>query len=203
MLLNVHPDNPNPHEIDIAIEHLKKGEVIIYPTDTVYALGCDIYNAKAVAKICLIKGINPNKAHFSFICQDLSHISNFTKNVGTNTYKLMRRTLPGPYTYILNANNKVPKIFQSNKKTVGIRVPDNNIALEIVRKLGNPIMSTSIHDTDEILAYPTDPELIYQRFKGTVEITINGGYGSNEVSTVIDCTTDEPEIIREGKGTLE
>ena len=157
-------------------------------------------SAIKVSKICLIKGVNPEKAHFSFICHDLSHISNFTKNVGTTTYKLMRRTLPGPYTYILNANNKVPKIFQSNKKTVGIRVPDNNIALEIVRKLGNPIMSTSIHDTDEILAYPTDPELIYQRFKDTVEITINGGYGGNEVSTVIDCTRDEPEIMREGKG---
>jgi len=203
MLLKVHPDNPNPHEIDMAVEHLKKGDVIIYPTDTVYALGCDIYNQKAVSKICTIKGINPKKAHFSFICHDLSHISTFTKNVDTPTYKLMKKCLPGPFTFILNANSQVPKLFKSNKKTVGIRIPENNIALDIVKKLGNPIMSTSIHDTDKVLAYPTDPEVIYERFKNVVDITIDGGYGTNEVSTVIDCTSSEPVVIRQGKGDIE
>ena len=202
MLLKIHPEDPNPHEIDIIIDHLKAGEVIIYPTDTVYALACDMLNRKAVEKLCQIKGIKLEQANFSLICESLSHLSDYTKNVNTATYKLMKKSLPGPFTFILNANNKVPKIFKSNKKTIGIRIPKNNIAIKLVEQLGNPLISTSIHDKDEILEYTTDPELIYNRFKDLVEVTIDGGYGSNIASTIIDCTGEEPLIIREGKGVL-
>ncbi|HHZ66034.1 MAG TPA: threonylcarbamoyl-AMP synthase [Flavobacteriales bacterium] len=202
MLLKIHPDNPNPHEINIAIDHLKAGQVIIYPTDTVYALACDMLNRKAVERLCQIKGVKLAQANFSLICNSLSHLSDYTKNVNTSTYKLMKKYLPGPFTFILNANNKVPKIFKSNKKTIGIRIPKNNIAFKLVEQLGNPLVSTSIHDRDEILEYTTDPELIYDRFKDLVEVTIDGGYGSNIASTIIDCTSDEPMIIREGKGVL-
>jgi len=203
MLLKIHPENPSYRKIITVVECLKKGGIIIYPTDTVYGLGCDIYNQKAVRRICKIKGIKPEKANFSFICWDLSHLSDFTKNVDTPTYKLMKKALPGAFTFILNANNKVPKLFKSNKKTVGIRIPDNNIARQIVRELGNPILSTSIYDDDDIIEYTTDPELIFERYKGVVDIVINGGFGSNEASTVLDCTNHEPKIIRQGKGVLE
>lgn len=151
----------------------------------------------------MIKGIKPEKANFSFICYDLSQLSVFTKNVDTPIYKLMKQTLPGAFTFILNANNKVPKLFKSNKKTVGIRIPDNNIARQIVNELGNPILSTSIYDDDEIIEYITDPELIYERYKHLVDIVINGGFGSNEASTVLDCTNHEPNLVRQGKGILE
>ncbi len=203
MLLEVHPENPNPHEIDKVIKCLKQGGIIIYPTDTVYAIGCDIYNQKAVERICLIKGIKLKNAHFSFICYDLSQLSDFTKNVTTAIYKIMRKSLPGAFTFILKANSNVPKLFKSKKKTAGIRIPDNNIARSIVKELGNPLLSTSVHKLEEIDSYPTDPELIHQKYKDLVDITINGGYGSNEASTVIDCTGREPEIIREGKGIIE
>ena len=202
MLLKIHPENPSYRKIITVVECLKKGGIIIYPTDTVYGLGCDIYNHKAVRRICKIKEINPEKANFSFICYDLSHLSDFTKNVDTPTYKLMKQTLPGVFTFILNANSKVPKLFKSNKKTVGIRIPDNNIARQIVNELGNPILSTSIYDDDEIIEYTTDPELIHERYKDIVDIVINGGFGSNEASTVLDCT-NEPKIIRQGKGVLK
>ena len=203
MLLKIHPDNPSYRKILTVVECLKKGGIIIYPTDTVYGLGCDIYNHKAVRRICKIKGIKPEKANFSFICYDLSHLSDFTKNVDTPTYKLMKQTLPGAFTFILNANSKVPKLFKSNKKTVGIRIPDNNIARQIVNELSNPILSTSIYDDDEIIEYTTDPELIHERYKDIVDIVINGGIGSNEASTVLDCTNFEPKIIRQGKGVLK
>lgn len=203
MLLKIHPENPSYRKLITVVECLKKGGLIIYPTDTVYGLGCDIYNQKAVRRICQIKGIKPEKANFSFICYDLSHLSDFTKNVDTPTYKLMKQALPGAFTFILNANNKVPKLFKSNKKTVGIRIPDNNIARQIVNELGNPILSTSIYDDDEIIEYTTDPELIHERYKDIVDIVINGGFGSNEASTVLDCTNHEPKIIRQGKGVLE
>ena len=203
MLLNIHPDNPSPQRIATVVECLKKGGVIIYPTDTVYGLGCDIYNRKAVERICKIKGIKPKEANFSFICSDLSNLSEFTKSVDTPTYKLMKQALPGAFTFILKANNKVPKLFKSNKKTVGIRIPDNNLARQIVRELGNPILSTSVYDDDEIIEYTTDPELIHDKYKNIVDIVINGGYGSNEASTILDCTNHEPKIVRQGKGVLE
>lgn len=202
MLLKIYPENPNPKQIRTVVECLMDGGIIIYPTDTVYGLGCDIFKSKAIERIAQIRGIKVEKANFSFICNDLSQLSIYAKPLPNNIFKLMKSNLPGPFTFILNAGNNVPKLIQSKKKTVGIRIPDNNIPLEIVKELGNPIMSTSIHDDDKIIEYTTDPELIYERYNKLVDIVIDGGYGDNEPSTVVDCTSDEPEIIREGKGIL-
>lgn len=202
MLIKIYPENPNPKAIEQIVEALKKGGLIIYPTDTVYGLGCDITNQKAIEKICRIRGIKPEKANFSFICSDLRHISDYIKPIDTATFRVLKKALPGPFTFILNANNNVPKLLSSNKKTVGIRVPDNEIAQEIVRQLGNPILSTSIRDDDEVIEYSTDPELIHEKYEDLVDIVIDGGYGGNEASTVVDCTAGEFEIIREGKGDL-
>ena len=202
MLVKLFNENPNLREILKIVEVLRKGGLIIYPTDTVYGLGCDITNAKAVEKVARIKGVKVEKNNFSFICSDLSHLSDFTKPISNSVFKLMKKNLPGPFTFILEANNNVPKYFK-NKKTVGIRVPDNNIIREIVRELGNPILSTSIHDEDEILEYTTDPELIYEKYQDIAEIVIDGGYGELIPSTIVDCTGDEILIIREGKGKLE
>lgn len=202
MLLRIHPENPSHRQITTVVECLKDGGVIIFPTDTIYALGCDIYKTKALDRVAQIKGIRIEKANFSFLCSDLSQLSDFTKPINNEVFKLMKRTLPGPYTYILNANNNVPRLFQSKKKTLGIRVPDNNIVSEIIRQLGNPITSSSIHDEDEIIEYTTDPELIYEKYEKLVDIVIDGGYGDNEASTIIDCTGDEIVVVREGKGKL-
>lgn len=203
MLVKIYPENPNPRQIKNVVDCLRDGGIIIYPTDTVYAIGCDIYNPKAVAKVAAIKSTKVEKANFSFICYDLSHISDYTKPFSTSIYKLMKKALPGPFTFILNANNNVPKIFQSRKKTIGIRIPDNSISREIVSELGNPIMSTSVYDDDEIIEYTTDPELIHEKYENLVDIVIDGGFGDNEASTVVDCTKDEIEIIRQGKGIIE
>lgn len=203
MLLRINPDKPNYDEIAKVVECLRDGGVIIYPTDTVYGIGCDIYKQRAVERVCKIKGIDPQKANFSFICSDLSQLSDFTKPINTATYKVMKKALPGPFTFILEANNNVPKLFRSKKKTVGIRIPDNIICLEIVKQLGNPIMSTSVHDDDELIEYTTDPELIYEKYKNLVDIVIAGGYGNNEASTIVDCTTNEFTILRQGLGDLE
>lgn len=202
MLLKIHPDNPSPRSINTVVECLNDGGVIIFPTDTIYALGCDIYKPKAIERVAQIKGIKKEKANFSFLTHDLSQLSDFTKPISNEVFKLMKSTLPGPFTFILNANNNVPKLFQSKKKTVGIRIPLNNIPTEIIRELGNPIMSTSVHDEDEIIEYTTDPELIYEKFINLVDIVIDGGYGDNEPSTIIDCTGPEVLIVREGKGKL-
>ena len=202
MLLRIYPVNPNEKHIRMVVECLMDGGIIIYPTDTVYGIGCDILKSKAIEKVALIKGINAAKANFSFICNDLSQLADYSKPINNDVFKLMRKNLPGPFTFILNANNNVPKLIQSKKKTVGIRIPDNNIPLEIVRELGHPIMSTSVHDDDEILEYTTDPELIYEKYSSVVDIVIDGGYGDNEASTVVDCTSDEILIVREGKGIL-
>ena len=202
MLIKIYPENPNPRAIEQIVEVLKKGGLIIYPTDTVYGLGCDITNQKAIEKICRIRGIKPEKANFSFICSDLRHISDYIKPIDTATFRLLKKALPGPFTFILNANNNVPRLLSANKKTVGIRVPDNEIAREIVRQLGNPILSTSIRDDDDVVEYSTDPELIHEKYEHTVDMVIDGGYGDNEASTVVDCTSGEFEIVREGKGDL-
>jgi tRNA threonylcarbamoyl adenosine modification protein (Sua5/YciO/YrdC/YwlC family) len=202
MLLKLYNENPNPRDIRKIVEVLLDGGIIIYPTDTVYGLGCDITNNKAVEKVARFKGINIEKANFSFICSDLSHISDYTKPITSSVFKLMKKNLPGPFTFILEANNNVPRYFKGKKKTVGIRVPDNNIIREIVKELGNPILSTSIRDEDEILEYTTDPELIYEKYQDLADIVIDGGYGELIPSTVIDCTRDEIEIVREGKGIL-
>lgn len=200
--IKIYPENPNQKEIEKVVKVLKEGGLVIYPTDTVYGLGCDITNTKALEKIAKIKGIKLDKANFSFVCSDLSNLSDYVKQIDTSTFKVLKRALPGPYTFILPGNNNLPKEFKK-KKTVGIRVPDNNIVIEIVKKLGNPIVSTSIKDDDEILEYTTDPELIYEKWNNIVDLVIDGGYGDNEASTVIDLSGHEPEIIREGKGSVE
>jgi len=203
MLLQIHPDNPDKRKIDQVITILKKGGIIIYPTDTVYSMACDLNNRKAVERMAQIKGVKIEKSNFSLICSDLSNISDYTVQFGNNIYKLMKRALPGPYTFILNANNSVPKLFKSKKKTIGIRVPNNNIALSIVEHLGNPLISTSVRDDDEILDYITDPELIHDKYEKLINIVIDGGFGNNEASTIIDCTSNDPEVLREGIGSLD
>jgi len=203
MLLRLYNENPNPRDIRNIVDILRDGGIIIYPTDTVYGLGCDITNSKAVERVARFKGIKIEKANFSFICSDLSHLSDFTKPISNSVFKLMKKNLPGPFTFILEANNNVPKYFKGKKKTVGIRIPDNNIIREIVYELGNPILSTSIHDEDEILEYTTDPELIYEKYQDIADIVIDGGYGELIPSTVVDCTGAVAEIIRQGKGILE
>ncbi|MCY1510189.1 putative protein YciO [compost metagenome] len=203
MLIKIYPENPNPKVIEQVVDILKKGGLIIYPTDTVYGLGCDITNHRAIERICRIRGIKPEKANFSFICSDLRHISDFIKPIDTTVFRVIKKALPGPFTFIFNANNNVPKLLSANKKTVGIRVPDNNIARTLVAALGNPIISTSIRDDDELIEYSTDPELIHEKYEHLVDAVIDGGYGDNEPSTVVDCTTGEFELIREGKGNLD
>jgi tRNA threonylcarbamoyl adenosine modification protein (Sua5/YciO/YrdC/YwlC family) len=203
MLLRIYPENPHEKYIEKVVKCLESGGIIIYPTDTIYGLGCDITKPKAVERIANIRGVKPEKANFSFVCSDLSHLSEFAKPLSNNVYRLMKKVLPGPFTFIIEANNNVPKLFQSKRKTVGIRVPDHPIPKEIIRLLGNPIMSTSIHDEDEIIEYSTDPELIYEKYKDLVDIVIDSGYGGNEPSTIIDCTKDDFEIIRQGKGIIE
>jgi tRNA threonylcarbamoyl adenosine modification protein (Sua5/YciO/YrdC/YwlC family) len=203
MFIRINPEKPNFDEIAEVVACLRDGGLVIYPTDTVYGLGCDINKQRAVEKVCKIKGINPEKANFSFICSDLSHLSDYTKPISTATYKLMKKALPGPFTFILEANNAVPKLFKSNKKTVGIRIPDNLICLEIVKQLGSPIMSTSIHDDDDVIEYTTDPDMIYEKYKNVVDIVIAGGYGNNEPSTVVDCSNGGVTILRQGLGILD
>jgi len=200
--IKIYEENPNPKEIKRVVDVLRRGGLIIYPSDTVYALGCDISNQKALEKIARIKGVKLDKAKFSFICKDLSNLSEYVKQINTSSFKILKRALPGPYTFILPGNNNLPKVFKK-KKEVGIRVPDNLIARTIVEELGNPIVSTSIYDEDEIIEYTTDPELIYEKWDKLVDIVIDGGYGDNVPSTVINLCGDEPELIREGKGSLE
>tara|TARA_R110002126_G_scaffold2843_2_gene15700 strand:- start:17 stop:637 length:621 start_codon:yes stop_codon:yes gene_type:complete len=200
--MRIYEENPNPKEIKRVVEVLRKGGLVIYPTDTVYGLGCDITNTKALEKIARIKGIKLAKANWSFICTDLSNLSDYVRQIDTATFKILKRALPGPYTFILPGNNNLPKEFKK-KKTVGIRVPDNSIVKALVEELGNPIVSTSIHDDDDVLEYTTDPELIYEKWDNLVDIVIDGGYGGNVGSTIIDVSTGSPEVIREGKGSLD
>jgi tRNA threonylcarbamoyl adenosine modification protein (Sua5/YciO/YrdC/YwlC family) len=201
-LIRIYEENPNPKEIAKVVAVLKKGGLVIYPTDTVYGLGCDITNTKALERIARIKGLKLEKANFSFVCADLSNLSDYIRQIDTSTFKILKRALPGPYTFILPGNNSLPKVFKK-KKTVGIRVPDNNIARALVEELGNPIVSTSIYDEDELLEYTTDPELIHEKWNNLVEVVIDGGYGDNVASTVIDLSGYDPEIIREGKGDID
>ena len=202
MLTKLYPENPNPRQIESIVKILQEGGVIVYPTDTVYGIGCDIHNQKAVERIACIKGVKSEKTVFSFICRDLSHLSEYARQVSNPVFKLMKRNLPGPFTFILNASNKVPKILETKKKTVGIRIPDNDIVSSIVGSLGNPLLSTSIHFDLDMIEYSTDPELIHERYADMVDLVVDGGYGGAEFSTVVDCTGDEPEIIRQGLGIL-
>ena len=200
--LKIYSENPNEAAIKKVVKVLKDGGLVIYPTDTVYGLGCDITNTKALERIAKIKGVKLEKANFSFICHDLSNLSDYVKQIDTATFKLLKKALPGPYTFILPGNNNLPKDFKK-KTTVGIRIPDNAIALEIVKQLGNPIVSTSIHDEDDVIEYTTDPELIFEKWQNLVDVVIDGGYGDNIGSTIIDLSGDEPIVIREGKGSLD
>jgi tRNA threonylcarbamoyl adenosine modification protein (Sua5/YciO/YrdC/YwlC family) len=203
MIVKIYPENPNSKQIEEVVRLLRDDGVIIYPTDTVYGIGCDIYNRKAIERIAKIKGLDVGKANFSFICHDLSHLSEYARQVSNTTFKLMKRHLPGPFTFILNAGNKVPKLMESRKKTVGIRIPAHSVALSIVEQFGNPILSTSVERNDNMVEYTTDPELIHEKYDGLVDMVIDSGYGRYEYSTVIDCTGDEPEMIRQGLGILE
>lgn len=203
MLIKIYPENPNPKEVQKVAEILRNGGIVVYPTDTVYGLGCDINQNKAVEKVAWIKGVKADKADFSFIFSSLSSLSEFTKDINNSTFKLLKQHLPGPYTFILKASNKVPKLFKNKKKTIGIRIPDNTIVTSIVEELGNPIITTSIHDDDEIIEYTTDPELIHEKYENLVDAVVDGGYGKNVASTVIDCTGDEPVLVRQGIGEIE
>ena len=203
MLVKIYDKNPSEKHIRQAAKILADGGVIIFPTDTIYAIGCNIFSAKALERVARIKGVNAKTANFSFLCYDLSQLSDYTRPISNEVYKLMRRNLPGPFTFILNANSNVPKILGHKKQTVGIRIPDNNILLELLKELGNPIISTSVHDDDEVLEYTTDPELIHERYQNLVDMVIDGGYGDNIPSTVVDCSGDEIEVVREGKGEIE
>jgi tRNA threonylcarbamoyl adenosine modification protein (Sua5/YciO/YrdC/YwlC family) len=199
--IKIYEDKPNETAIKKVVEVLKNGGLVIYPTDTVYGLGCDITNSRALERLAKLKGIKLEKANFSFVCSSLSNISDYVKQIDTPTFKILKRALPGAYTFILPGNNDLPKDFRK-KKTVGIRVPDNNIAIQIVEMLGNPIVSTSIHDEDEVIEYSTDPELIFEKWQNQVDLVIAGGYGENIASTIIDLTGHEPIIVREGKGDV-
>lgn len=204
MLVAINEENIDSRLTEQAVEVIKKGGLLIFPTDTVYAIGCDLYNKKALNNLAAFKGLKLKKANFSIICHSLSDLSNYVKHIDRTTYKLLNKSLPGPFTFILNANNEIPRLFDTNKKEVGIRIPGNKIVLDIVEKLGNPIATTSLHDDeDEILEYFIDPYEMYQRYSDQVEMIIDGGYGKLEASTVVDCTGNEPEILRQGIGQLD
>jgi tRNA threonylcarbamoyl adenosine modification protein (Sua5/YciO/YrdC/YwlC family) len=203
-ILRIHPENPPASRIQQAVEVLRKGGIIIYPTDTVYGIGCDIHNQKAVEKLCRIKGLHPDKANLSFICHDLSHISDYAHGITTPTYKVLKKALPGPFTFIFEASAKAPRIGGKQRKTVGIRVPDNQIVLQVVRELGNPIVSTSVREDENTLEeYVTDPDLIHEKYRTMVDLVIDGGFGGNVPSTIIDCTNDDFELVRQGAGDIE
>jgi len=203
MFIRLYPVNPNPRHIRKVVDVMEEGGIIIYPTDTIYAMGCDIRAIRSIEKIARFKGLNPKNPDMSLIFHDMSQLSEYTVIRDNAIFKLLKRNLPGPFTFIVQANNQIPKLFKNKKKTVGIRIPDNNIVLELVRELGRPIITTSIHDQDEIIEYTTDPELIYEKYREFANIIINGGYGKNEASTIVDCTSDEIQIVRQGLGILE
>jgi tRNA threonylcarbamoyl adenosine modification protein (Sua5/YciO/YrdC/YwlC family) len=201
-LLKLYSENPHPRTLDKVVDVLKRGGLVIYPTDTVYALGCDVKNTKAMERIARIKGVKLERAQFSFICHNLSHLSDYTAQLDAATFKLIKRYFPGPYTFILPSNKALPHPFKK-RKTVGIRVPDHPIALELVKRLGNPIVSTSIHDEDDIIEYTTDPELIYEKWQKDADVVIDNGFGGNIASTVVDLTQNPPVVVREGKGQID
>jgi tRNA threonylcarbamoyl adenosine modification protein (Sua5/YciO/YrdC/YwlC family) len=203
MLIKIYPENPNHREIRKVVEVLEQGGIIIYPTDTVYAMGCDINASKSIEKIAKFKEMNPKNPDLSLIFHDMSQLSEYTIIRDNNVFKLLKRNLPGPFTFIVQANSQIPKIFKNRKKTVGIRIPDNNIILEIVRELGRPVVTTSVHDQDEVIEYTTDPELIWEKYRAFTDLVIDGGFGNNEASTIVDCTGEEFVIVRQGLGELE
>ncbi|MDX9812337.1 MAG: L-threonylcarbamoyladenylate synthase [Bacteroidales bacterium] len=203
MIIRIYPENPNPREIRKVADMLEAGAVIIYPTDTIYAIGCDIKANKAIEKIARFKGLNPRNPDMSIMFHDMSQLSEYTVIRDNNIFKLLKRNLPGPFTFIVQANNQIPRLFKNKKKTVGIRIPDNNIVMELIKELGRPIITTSVHEHDTISEYITDPELIHEKYRDFADAVIDGGFGKNEASTVVDCTGDEIEIVRQGPGILE
>lgn len=203
MIVKLYEENINAKHLKQVVDCFNDGGVVIYPTDTVYALGCDINSRKGIERVAKIKGINPQKANFSFVFYDLSHISEYTRQFDTSTFKLLKRNLPGPFTFILEANNTIPKLFKNKKRSLGIRIPDNTICRSIIGQLERPIISTSIHDEDEVIEYTTDPELIYEKYKSQVDMVVDGGYGKNEASTVVDLRDGQDTIIRQGIGVLD
>ena len=203
MLLRVHPENPAPRHLKMNIERFEKGGVVIFPTDTIYGMGCSILHIRTVDRIAQIRGEKKTQANYSFIFNNLSMLSEFTAPLDNSVFKLMKRNLPGPFTFIVEANNNIPKLFHNKKRTVGIRIPDNKVIHAIIDELGHPILTTSIHDEDEIVEYSTDPELIHEKYKDRVDLVIHAGYGDNEASTIVDCTSGAIEILRQGKGILE
>ena len=203
MLIQIHPKNPEPKKIKTVVDCLLDGGVIIYPTDTVYSIGCLLTKSKGIERVARIKGVKVDKANFSIVCHDLSNLSDYSRHVNTNIYKIMKKALPGPFTFILDASNKVPKYFNSDKKEIGIRIPNHLIPLQIVKETGVPLISTSVHDDDEVLEYTTDPELIYERYENLVDMLVAGGYGNNVASTVINCVSGLPEIVRQGIGVTD
>ncbi|MBP8959931.1 MAG: threonylcarbamoyl-AMP synthase [Bacteroidales bacterium] len=203
MLVKIYPENPSKKYIRMVVDILQQGGIIIYPTDTVYAMGCDIKAVKAIEKIASFKGYNPNNPDMSVIFHSMSQLSEYTIIRDNNIFKLMKRNLPGPFTFIVQANNQIPKMFKNKKKTVGVRIPRNNITLEIVRENGRPLITTSIHNDGEIVEYTTDPELIHEKYHDIADVVVDGGYGKNEPSTVVDCTGEEIVILRQGLGELQ
>ncbi len=203
MLLRIYPENPNVRYIRKVADVLEAGGIVIYPTDTVYAMGCDIKAHKAIEKIARLKGMNPDNPDLSIIFRDMSQLSEYTVIRDDNIFRLLKRNLPGPFTFIVKANNQIPRMFKNKKKTVGIRIPESKILHEIIKELGRPIVTTSVHDPDEIIEYTTEPELIWEKYRDFADIIINGGYGNNEASTIVDCTGDEIMIVRQGLGEIE
>jgi tRNA threonylcarbamoyl adenosine modification protein (Sua5/YciO/YrdC/YwlC family) len=202
-LLKIHPENPQPRLLNRVVEVLQAGGVIVYPTDTVYAFGCDLHQPKALDRVARLKGLKKEKADFSIIFYDLSHLADYTRQVDTPTYKMLKKALPGPYTFILTANNTVPKLFKNKKRTIGIRIPDNLIPRTLAEQLGHPLIASSVHDEDEILEYTTDPELILEKYGHAVDLVIDGGMGELQASTVVDATGEAPQLIRQGKGAID
>jgi tRNA threonylcarbamoyl adenosine modification protein (Sua5/YciO/YrdC/YwlC family) len=203
MLIKIYPENPNHRQIRKVVDVLEQGGVIIYPTDTVYAMGCDINATKTIEKIARFKGMNPKNPDLSLIFHDMSQLSEYTIIHDNNIFRLLKHNLPGPFTFIVQANNQIPRMFKNKKKTIGIRIPDSSIILEIIRELGRPVVTTSIHDQDEIIEYTTDPELIWERYRNFADLVVDGGYGKNEASTVVDCTGDRFVVLRQGLGIVE
>ncbi len=203
MLLKIYPENPNPKALAQVVECLSCGGIVIYPTDTVYAMGCDIRHPKTIERLARVKGVKAEKADFSILCNDLSHLSEYTRPISNSLFRLMKQSLPGPFTFILPAGSQVPKLLHSRRKTVGIRVPDHPVLLEIIRELGSALISTSVKDDDQVLEYTTDPELIHDRYQQVVDLVVDGGFGHNVASTVVDCTGDEPVIVRQGLGIVD
>jgi tRNA threonylcarbamoyl adenosine modification protein (Sua5/YciO/YrdC/YwlC family) len=203
MLIRIYPENPNTRQMRKVVEVLEQGGIIIYPTDTVYAMGCDIKATRSIEKIARFKGLNPANPDLSLIFHSMSQLSEYTVIHDNNIFRLLKRNLPGPFTFIVKANNQIPALFKNRKKTVGIRIPNNRIIIELVRELGRPIITTSVHDQDEVIEYTTDPELIYEKYRDFADIVIDGGYGQNEASTIVDCTDEQFTIVRQGLGQLE